>query len=84
MKLLCRLGIHGQWYHDSAMFSSAERCGHCNAGDDKYALRMLERERSLWGDAEGETLEDRLLWVLKRLYDYHDEVEVDRFTENTI
>lgn len=46
--LLCKLGLHRRIYHDSAMFSSARRCGVCGDYVNPAEGRALERERELW------------------------------------
>ncbi len=50
--LLCWLGLH-QWYCDSAIFSSVDRCSRCSAVKDEDAAKRLDQERRLWEKERG-------------------------------
>lgn len=49
---ICRLGLH-QWYGDSAIFSSVDRCSRCLAVKDEDAAKRLDQERQLWEEERG-------------------------------
>lgn len=53
MRLLCHLGLHN-WYWDSALYSSVERCNFCPAVKDPIAVAQLDRERQLWKETREE------------------------------
>lgn len=50
MRLLCKLGLHGRFWVDSAGFISATRCGHCNEPTDKRQADRLDMYRKLWDE----------------------------------
>ena len=45
---LCRHGFHGDVFTDAAMFTMADRCGHCLEYLDPVARSQLEAERAYW------------------------------------
>jgi len=67
--LLCRLGFH-QWYLDSAIFCSVQRCQRCSAVDDESDAKRLALERKIW-EEEGRNnsgYSATFLAVAKRLF----------------
>lgn len=58
--LLCRIGLHGHWYLDSAVVFAVDRCGRCAKPRDARLGALLDAERSLWEEGAYRYPEDML------------------------